>query len=497
MKTTQPAPRLEQPAPAAYWLTVLRHAALLVPCALSVLAVSAQPARADMDDLMTDIFGMYINATPVGILETQRRGGITMGSVTMRNRVIRPNIINFQPPSIRGGCGGIDAYGGSFSFINSAQLNALLQAIASNALSYAFTLALEGVCPTCMQKIEKLRDWMNDMNKYLQDSCQAGKALVNATGLDDWVESRKTDAQLKDTNAGVFSDFFQALDQFSTNLASDAARGVSTQQNVVWEALRENNTAGGWFGAFSDRELSEALMSVTGTVIYSSTTTTGLQCVDTNGDQEYCIEVLPPLLTMDQFVNGALGGGTVNVYRCDGIAVQCLRPAIANASGWRGFREIVKEILFGPAPAYVGGLIYKLRDGSPAPTASERAFMEGAPVSVRTLLIAAADSFGTMHTMGQRMEAVIANQSSQILVSESILAIKRAVENEDDMVARGRMSELLKDRLEEFKIRKTVWDKELEDVHRLYATTAIITKAARGAKQGDQPLEGGTSRTQQ
>lgn len=464
--------------------------------ALVVVLASAQPARADIDGLMGDIFQMYVNVTPTGVMETQRRGGLTLGSVVMRNRIVKPNVINVQAPSIRGGCGGLDVFGGSFSFINAAQLTSLLQSIASNALAYAFTLALEGVCPTCMQKIEKLAGWMNDLNKYMQDSCQAGKWLVNQTGLEEWHEGRMSDSKKKDTNAGVFADFFESYDQFRSNLASDTARGETSAQNVVWSAMTRSGV-GSWFGAFNDTSLREALMSVTGTILYSDTNQAGAQCLDSDGERDYCIEVLPPTLTMEHFVNGGIDGGTIQIYRCGGAGATCLSPTLTTDPSWKGFREHVKEIIFGAAPAYTGGLIYKLRDGTPTPTATEQGFVEGAPIAVRKLLEAAGDSWGSMHTLGERIEAVVSNQVAGMLVSEAINSINTAVQNEDNVVARGHMSELLKDRRDEFKVRQDQWDRELEEVHQLYDLVAIMSKASRGAKQGDLPLTGGATRTVQ
>jgi len=95
--------------------------------------------HADSQDLLDEIVEVYVNATPGQVFETQRRGGITVGSVVARSRVVRPNFISITPPSIRGGCQGMDLIGGSFSFINGEQLQQFLRSIASNALNYAFT----------------------------------------------------------------------------------------------------------------------------------------------------------------------------------------------------------------------------------------------------------------------------------------------------------------------------------------------------------------------
>lgn len=49
-------------------------------------------------------------------------------------------VVNLTPPTLRAGCGGIDAYGGSFTFINEEQFRQMLRQIGANALGYAFKL---------------------------------------------------------------------------------------------------------------------------------------------------------------------------------------------------------------------------------------------------------------------------------------------------------------------------------------------------------------------
>ncbi|MDN4704685.1 conjugal transfer protein TraH [Vibrio parahaemolyticus] len=43
------------------------------------------------------------------------------------------NLVSFTPPSWKAGCGGVDMFGGSFSFINAEQLVTMMRAVAANA----------------------------------------------------------------------------------------------------------------------------------------------------------------------------------------------------------------------------------------------------------------------------------------------------------------------------------------------------------------------------
>jgi conjugative transfer pilus assembly protein TraH len=127
-------------------------------------------------------WGGRVNVTDPGAYNAQTRGFIIGGSLSARVPRTSLQPFSWKEPYIKAGCGGIDIFGGSFSFINAEQFTQFLQAIGQNALGYAFSLGLEAVCPTCNATISKLRQYMNDMNKYGMDSCMAAKALVNTAG---------------------------------------------------------------------------------------------------------------------------------------------------------------------------------------------------------------------------------------------------------------------------------------------------------------------------
>jgi conjugative transfer pilus assembly protein TraH len=103
----------------------------------------------------------------------------TGGSLMMRAPGRNYPLVNAQLPSLRAGCGGIDIYGGAFSFINKQQFIALLQNIGSNAVGYAFKLALQSISPDIDKLLTELQDQMNKINAMNINSCEAAQALVN------------------------------------------------------------------------------------------------------------------------------------------------------------------------------------------------------------------------------------------------------------------------------------------------------------------------------
>lgn len=452
---------------------------------IAALVLISSQAHADSQALLDEIVEVYVNATPGQVFETQRRGGVTLGSVSARSRIVRPNFIAITPPSIRGGCPGFDLVGGSFSFINGEQLQQFLRSIASNALNYAFTLALEGVCPTCAQKIEKLRDWSDAMNGKLMDSCHWASSMVNATGLDEWHQSRMSDARNREVEAGVVDDAFEAIDTFVSEFQSDQDTGEPTSVNAVWSAMQRSQTAG-WFGGVGDGELQEIIMSVTGTVIKSPVDQDGAPCENTDATREYCFRELVSLLNVEHFINGS-DGGPIRMYQCRDGHVQCLDPIIVERQ-WPGLKRRIREILFGPAPGFTGGLVYKLRNPADAYTEAERQFIEGAPLPVYTLLKNVAQYEGSLITMGEQLQEQITVQLGRQLVLELISVVQKSFGAHSVQMS-AMMRDKLKERIAEFQTRLSFEDREFD---RLYEMLQMMDQIARHVRQ-QQPASASPS----
>ena len=89
-----------------------------------------------MQDWFNDI-GAYGNVTGANAYRGQTMNFYTGGSLYMRTPVRNYPLASITPPSFRAGCGGIDLYAGSFSFINKDQFVALLRNIGNNAIGAA------------------------------------------------------------------------------------------------------------------------------------------------------------------------------------------------------------------------------------------------------------------------------------------------------------------------------------------------------------------------
>jgi hypothetical protein len=103
------------------------------------------------------MFGSLVNVTNPTAHPGQRRGVLSGGSVFARNGILHANLVNTLPPSFEAGCGGIDLFAGRFSIVSGEQLTRLVRAIASNAASDAFKLALDSMCQNCGQVMDSLQ----------------------------------------------------------------------------------------------------------------------------------------------------------------------------------------------------------------------------------------------------------------------------------------------------------------------------------------------------
>ncbi|MEN6621670.1 MAG: conjugal transfer protein TraH [Smithella sp.] len=152
----------------------------LLVCLILIILIPIDVKSDSLEDMFQK-WGFQASDTSPGAYEAQSRGFAVGGRMSIRakNDMFQP--ITLKAPSFKAGCGGIDIFGGAFSWINAEQFTKNMRAIGQNALGYAFSLGLEWVCPTCSSVLKELQHFMNQINKMSVDSCTAAKALVNTS----------------------------------------------------------------------------------------------------------------------------------------------------------------------------------------------------------------------------------------------------------------------------------------------------------------------------
>lgn len=328
---------------------------LLSACIGFVLMTSY--AHAGVDDAMNTMFSGMTNVTEPQAFETINSIGVYGGRVVSKNKIISENLINFTPPSLKGGCGGIDLFAGSFSFIDSEHLAKLGEAVVSNAGSYATYLGLKAALPGPFQLLQELQKKIQDMNAALGNSCQIAQGLVNATGLPDALASQEANQNKTALNAkGVTSDFFSAMKSGSTQSqarASIPAEVTEKSGNLIWKQI--NKSSARVLGGSFDSEFSRAIMSLTGSVIVNPNTSSDPA---TGSDTTSKITIMEPTITLAQLV----AGGKLSLVTCtDGYGEnQCLTPGAPTDVNISSFSSRIINLLNGDGSN--AGAIDKLAD---------------------------------------------------------------------------------------------------------------------------------------
>ncbi len=162
---------------------------------------SAGTAQAGLQDDMNSFFNNMSyasNSTSAKAWQGQAARYVTGGSFYARTGNKNIQLISISLPSINAGCGGIDVYLGSFSFINSDQIMAFVKQTMANAAGYFFDLALETTVPELKAAKDFLQKMAADLNRFNMSSCQAAKAMVDSVAS-LWGESQQNVCQSDST----------------------------------------------------------------------------------------------------------------------------------------------------------------------------------------------------------------------------------------------------------------------------------------------------------
>lgn len=306
---------------------------------LIMVLVIMQPARANVESTMNSFFsksGAAANVNGPAAFNGQSAGYYTGGSLWARFPTEQVQPFNLQLPSVRAGCGGIDLFSGSFSFINTDQIVALMKATANNAIGYAFQLAIDSISPSIGGVMKDMSQRIQQLNQFNMNSCQMAQTLVaNIAPKHDATTSRI--CQDMGVNKGYFTDAARArhgcdnTGERTSTLANVDPDHMLANRNYTWNALK---TMPG--GGVSDT-YAEWLMTLVGTTIYVKGTSDSAP-----GKYEF---IEPADST---FVNALLDGttdGSVKVYKCNDT--NCLAPALQTFTVAKAtsFRQRVSDLI--------------------------------------------------------------------------------------------------------------------------------------------------------
>lgn len=331
-------------------------AALLVS-----FAAFATPAAADLQSAMDNIFNSMANVSKPGVYDGIRRGVISGGEVTVKNRIVNQNILTFVPPSWEAGCGGINLFTGSFSYINSEQLIQLMRSIASNAAGLAFKLALDSMSSLIGMNVSDFLSQVEEMNRFFSNSCYAAQQIVDTAQV-----ALERSAENISTAAGSASDTHEARQADAVALAKDTDDFKAKVGNLIYRSLAEQDVKT-WF-AGGDTDSYEEIMSLTGTVIL----TVGDK---EDGKTKINVTTIPHSLSLTDLVEG---GSALNLLKCENGGNNDMSKACTEVARKQEnitpLSERISEVLIGnySGTNSVGGIVHKFRVQSEEPTDIEK-----------------------------------------------------------------------------------------------------------------------------
>ena len=266
----------------------------------------------EMEKLFTSLGG-GANYTEGGAYQTQSGGYYTGGSLYARVPSRTHQFLNFQTPSIKSGCSGIDIFQGSFSYIKSEQLVNAMRSIMGNTAGYSFNLALQTFVPQVYNTMQKLNDIAREINNFNINDCKASMTAVN--GL--WPKSERASSIICESmgagDRNKFDDWTAAKHGCGTGgkreeVNSTKAKGFEDQLgdefNIAWEAIKKQDLFG------NDKELAELFMSISGTIIGRKK---GERIEIVNE-----LSLINEVALLDMFLYGESKTGEVpKIYKCD------------------------------------------------------------------------------------------------------------------------------------------------------------------------------------
>lgn len=159
--------------------------------------------------------------TGPGYFQGQQRGYFTGGSLSARWRLNNANPISIAPPRISAGCGGIDAFWGGFSFLDSDYFVNMGERMIQAAPAIAFDLALKTLDKETSDSISKAMEYIQKLNSIQMDECAMTQNVVTAVSEGD---------------SSIVSDYW--MQQLSVQ---NAEQTTTRNQQETTEELRAND----------------------------------------------------------------------------------------------------------------------------------------------------------------------------------------------------------------------------------------------------------------
>lgn len=318
----------------------MRRSKFLLSALFSCLVLSSSQSLAD--NPMKSIFsGIVSNSTSSGSFQTNKTMGWSGGGYSYRvPNVSSPNIISIVPPKANVGCNGADFFLGSFSLINKDELVQIMRGIANGSAVFAFNVAMDAVCPTCIKEMQEIQNKLEKFNEAARNSCQATLNALNTSLGPEARAVANQNALIKPgtISMGLYSDTGETdaadqgsiLENFAKTTGGANYLKENVETNLTFAALNYLGVSNWRVAGNTGYDWTELLISLFGTVVLTYDATN-----KTMTPKEY-----PPTISLLKLVEGASTGESIQFYHCND-STDCLAPTKQTQTNWQGLREYV------------------------------------------------------------------------------------------------------------------------------------------------------------
>jgi conjugative transfer pilus assembly protein TraH len=426
------------------------------------LAAAPMATSGGLEDFYNSV-STYNNVTGPSAYEGQAMNLYTGGSLFMRTPSRNYQLLSAAAPSLRGGCGGIDAFAGSFSFINVDQFVAMLRNIGQNALGLFFMTALQSMAPDIMESIKYLNKIAQDINAMGINSCEAAKGLVASSGVEKWMEANKVNTGLSAAAAGLYDDWAKVRttmfgDSKEASLKADALKAtqpelanILVEGNLVWRALNRGNLP-----TYLTENERRMVMSALGAVV-----------VRKNAEGIPDPSFYEPVISFKRLlgnVDGSDNDDKPQIFTCtDGTGADECTILGTEAFDSEPFSKLAYDHMI--------AIFEKIRDRGPALTAGEIDFINATSVPVYKILASAASlpTESVAHEQIVKNADVIGAELAATFMLKALDEVEKALENRSKVAAEAEAREL-----------KVLIDKARDWRRNIYSEKAVLTAKASG-----------------
>lgn len=352
-------------------------------------------SEAQIEQSMRSMFnnlGAYGQVNGPSYIAAQSRHVFSGGGLTYRAPRQNYQLLSATGPSLRAGCGGIDLYAGSFSFINKDQFVQMLNNIAANSVGLAFKTALCSTSANLCQAIEDLQRTVQSLNRFNIDSCESAKQIVGGF-MGTSAQVSQSACQATSWVSGLASDASDARAQCAeptsfAQIRANAATGSEAKQqpvefvggNLTWQILA--SSASGL--SVTDREF---LQSMLGTHVVATVSLS--------------LQHYPPTITSVADLNEH----EIVLLKC-GNTVTCLDVQATRVTLSTSFIELARDRL--------ADMRTRLANGTQL-TTEQANLVAGAPIPVLALL--QADLAGAVGLADIAVEAIAYSAAHHFLAT--------------------------------------------------------------------------------